>query len=65
MKKKRREIQQKPNPTRPSALSVVPGGVGDNVVDGGQTAASIGLMSYHNRLRNKELNYEEETRTPR
>lgn len=66
MKKKRRAIQTSvANPNRPSALSVMPGGVGDNVADAGQRAASTGLSSYHDRLRNKELmiRNEEETNT--
>jgi hypothetical protein len=63
---KRHTPVQKSNPNRPFAASVMPGGVGDNVVDGGQRAAAIGLSSYHNRLMNKELlQNEEETRTAR
>jgi len=58
--KKRHIPVQKSNPNRPFAASVVPGGVGDNIVDGGNRAAAIGLSAYHNRLFNKRIEHNEQ-----
>jgi hypothetical protein len=58
MKKRTHIPVQKSKPNRPYAASVVPGGVGSNVNDGGDTAAAIHLQRYHERLGSPHGSYD-------